>query len=41
MQNFKFDFLENELWADWAVRTAISGTLRNFSTEIFSMYREY
>ena len=20
MQNFKFDFLENEFWADWGVR---------------------
>ena len=23
MQNFKFDFLENEFWANWGVRSKI------------------
>ena len=39
MQSFKYDFLENEFWADWGVLSiSISRNLLNFSTGFFSMY---
>ena len=42
IQNFKFDFLKNEFWADWVyVLSFISGTLHNFSTGFFQYVEEY
>ena len=40
MQNFIFDFLENEFWADWGVRFKFHvQNLTLFLYMIFSMYR--
>ena len=41
MQDFKFDFLENEFWTDEVyVLSFISRTLHNIFTGFFSMYRK-
>ena len=40
MQNFDFDFLENEFWQTGVyVLSSVSRTLHNFSKGLFSMYR--
>ena len=39
MQNFKFDFLENEFWPGMYVLSFISRFLHGFTTGFFSMYR--
>ena len=40
MQNFKFEFLENEFWADGGVHFKFHfQNLHNFSTGLFLMYR--
>ena len=41
MQNFKFDFLENEFWIDWSARLKVPfpEPYITFPRDFFSIYR--
>ena len=42
MENFKFDFIEKEFYADWVYGlSSISTTLTNFLREFFQCIKEY